>query len=155
MTVTDIDPDKLMSNYGAKSYNPEEQKRQWKEHVHNEIKTQMNHPISKSEHFVKKEGLEACLDRKINYYNSEKQYDKNGTYDRLFHQKEGYNPSHKRDDRTYDTNVEEEDVGKPVPTRSSSVYGSRLDKQVEPERSRQHVRCAVVQKDFYRAGLAE
>ena len=82
MTVTDIDPDKLMSNYGAKSYNPEEQKRQWKEHVHNEIKTQKNHPISKSEHFVKKEGLEACLDRKINYYNSEKQYDKNGTYDR-------------------------------------------------------------------------
>ena len=39
-------------------------------------------------------------------------------FDRLFHQKEGYNPSHKRDDRTYDTNVEEEDVGKSVPTRS-------------------------------------
>jgi hypothetical protein len=36
---------------------------------------------------------------------------------RLFHQKEGYNPAHKRDDRTYDTNVEEEDVGKSVPTR--------------------------------------
>ena len=83
MGVTDLDPDKKMSNYGAKTYNPEEQKRQWKEHVNKEIKTTINHPISKSEHFVKKkDGLEAYLDRNINYYNSEKQYDKNGTYDR-------------------------------------------------------------------------
>ena len=37
--------------------------------------------------------------------------------DRLFHVVEGYNPSHKRDDRTYDTNVEQEDDGKAVPTR--------------------------------------
>ena len=44
-------------------------------------------------------------------------YQQNGTFDRLFNEKEGYNPSHKRDDRTYDTNVEQEDVGKAVPTR--------------------------------------
>ena len=49
-----------------------------------------------------------------------------GNLNRLFHQKEGYNPSHKRDDRTYDTNVEEEDVGKSVPTRLVDQFSKRL-----------------------------
>jgi len=32
------DPElRQMSNYGAKTYNPEEEKRQWKEHVYKEI----------------------------------------------------------------------------------------------------------------------
>lgn len=71
-----------MSNYGAKTYNPEEQKRQWKEHVNKEMNQQKNHPINKSEHFKKRESCEENLDKNINYYNSVKQYDKNGTYDR-------------------------------------------------------------------------
>ena len=94
-----------MSNYGVQTYNPEEEKRQWKEHVYKEIKQS------------KKYKTNANVDKKINYYNSEKQYDVSLSYDRLFHVVEGYNPSHKRDDRTYNTKVEEEDVGKPVPTR--------------------------------------
>lgn len=76
-----MDSDQKMSNYGAKTYNPEEQKRQWKEHVQKEIKTQTNHPIVRS--ILKKKGVtKALLDTDINYYNSQKQYDKNGTYDR-------------------------------------------------------------------------
>ena len=78
-----MDSDKKMSNYGAKTYNPEEQKRQWKEHVHKEIKTQAKHPIIRSEQIVKKkEVLKALLETNINYYNSQKQYEQNGTYDR-------------------------------------------------------------------------
>ena len=76
------DPDQQnMSNYGAKTYNPEEEKRQWKEHVNKEISQNKNHPINKAEHFnIRKK--DPRKDRNINFYNSEKNHDNNRTYDR-------------------------------------------------------------------------
>ena len=71
---------------------------------------------------------------------------------RMFHVQEGYSSKLKRDDleHTIGLDVHSEEVKKPVPILSSSVYGHPGLNQLEsPERK--YVRVATVKKEFYRS----
>ncbi|KAK2154346.1 hypothetical protein LSH36_270g03060 [Paralvinella palmiformis] len=87
-------------------------------------------------------------------FNSEKKERySSSNYDRLFHLDYGYNNKLHRCDREHDKlrglHVNDEEKLKAVPTLSSTVYGQRLDNNLDP-RDRKHVRIAHVQTEFYR-----
>jgi hypothetical protein len=144
-----------MSNYGLKVYTPEQEKEQWKEACTREEKLAKNQVVFTGK--VASDGTEnqASLDLHLvptsNYFNTTKQHSATSTYDRMFHIKEGYCSKLHRDDRqhTRGLDVHSEEVNKAVPVLSSSLYGHRRELE---QQSRQHVRVALVQRDFYRFG---
>ncbi|CAH1779319.1 unnamed protein product [Owenia fusiformis] len=88
------------------------------------------------------------------YFNTEKKERyTNSTYDRLFHQKEGYNNKLYRCDRDHAKSrgltVREEEKTKDVPVLMSSAYGQRLAFDLDPP-TREHVRIGHVQSEFFR-----
>ena len=136
-----------MSNYGLKTYTPEQMKEQWREKVERESKVTKYHPASKNtKHHVE----QLCTSQQLNYFNTDKKYESSSTYDRMFHVKEGYSSKLKRDDlqHTQGLNVHVEEEGKSVPVLSSSDYGHRPPLETP---DRQHVRVGLVKRDFYRS----
>ena len=55
---------KTMSNYGPKTYNPEERKRQHEEYINKEEAITRNHALAKK--------ADVDVEKEINYYNSKK-----------------------------------------------------------------------------------
>ena len=78
-----------MSNYGHKTYTPEQTKEQWRESCTRE------HRISDSHGATKKRESGGSQDL---YFNTRKTHDKVSSYDRGFHVVEGYSQKLKRDD---------------------------------------------------------
>ncbi|XP_035677724.1 uncharacterized protein C5orf49-like [Branchiostoma floridae] len=89
----------------------------------------------------------------ITYFNNDKKDRPVSTYDRLFHQPQGYNNKLHRDDREHaklkGLDVNSEERVKDVPTLSSSDYGHKLDQFKDPP-DRKHVRIMHVRTEFYR-----
>ncbi len=132
-----------MSNYGYKTYTPEQMKEQWRESVERENKLAKVHSATKKTQLV--DGT-----TKINYFGNEKSYPEISSYDRTFHVEEGFCSKLKRDDlqHTQGLNVHAEEVGKSVPLLMSSVYGHRPALETP---DRKHVRVALVKKEFYQS----
>ena len=65
-----------MSNYGLKTYTPEEMKEQWREIVEREHKCTTNHTSNRGASQVPEESSE------ISYFGNDKKYSKTPTYDR-------------------------------------------------------------------------
>ncbi|XP_062501775.1 cilia- and flagella-associated protein 90-like [Corticium candelabrum] len=139
-----------MSNYGLKTYTPEQMKEQWREACEHEIQATKNRIVTtETRRPPQTEGND--VGEAINYYNTSKQHVTGSTYDRMFHVKEGYCSKLHRDDRehTQHLDVHSEEKVKAVPVLSSSHYGHR---QSLENPSRAHVRVALVKRDFYRFG---
>ncbi|XP_008942082.1 PREDICTED: uncharacterized protein C5orf49 homolog, partial [Merops nubicus] len=75
------------------------------------------------------------------------------TYDAIFKRPEGYNKKLHRCDREHvkscDLNINEEEMARPVAVLSSSEYGRRINKPIEPP-IRGHARINHMQAEFYR-----
>ena len=86
-----------MSNYGHKTYTPEQTKEQWRESCTREQRISSGHRATK-----KRKESAGCLDLGAtvgdNYFNTRKTYPKASSYDRGFHIVEGYSSKLKRDD---------------------------------------------------------
>ncbi|XP_022109202.1 uncharacterized protein C5orf49 homolog [Acanthaster planci] len=145
-----------MSNYGLKVPTPEELKLLWEEIVGRERRIRANHLATKGagsgEHWPGVKGLEPTEEQmktKFTYFNNNKEFSPNSTYDRLFHVKEGYESKLHRDDRehTIGLNVNEEESQKAIPVLSSSAYGHR---PILEAPCREHARIERVMKGFYR-----
>jgi len=115
-----------MSNYGLKTYTPEQMKEQWRESVERETKFTKRHSSPKKEPCSETE-LSSSL-QQVNYFNNDKRDETISTYDRTFHVEEGYSSKLKRDDlqHTQGLDVHAEEVNKSVPILPSSVYGHRV-----------------------------
>ncbi|XP_020614834.1 uncharacterized protein C5orf49 homolog [Orbicella faveolata] len=145
----------IMSNYGLKTYTPEQAKEQWRESMRREILLRNSHLISSncsealSKAWKTNFSRHISSDAVLNYFNSNKQHDRISNYDRTFHVKTGYCSKLHRDDRvhTRGLNVHAEEQTKAVPVLSSSLYGHRPPLESP---SRRHVRVATVKRDFYR-----
>lgn len=134
----------LRSNYGLKTYTPEETKNQYKQHVEKHRHIRNAHKAAANENNKKNDTPE-----EISYFNNNKKHSVVSAYDRQFHIKEGYQSKFKRDDRKYhvlDPNFNSEESSKTVPNLSSSVYGHRQPLEKPP---RKHCRVAF-KADFYR-----
>lgn len=76
-------------------------------------------------------------------------------YDNIHHQNKELDVKAHRDDRQFSNfkglRVKEEEVSKPVPSRTSSIYGHRMMRygQIEPT-DRTHVRMSKVNTEFFR-----
>ncbi len=134
-----------MSNYGYKTYTPEQMKEQWRESVERENKLTKTHSATKKTQLP---CVSAAM--KTNYFGTEKTYTETLSFDRTFHVEEGYCSKLKRDDlqHTQGLNVHAEEVNKSVPILMSSVYGHRSPLEVP---DRKHVRVSLVKKEFYRS----
>lgn len=85
-----------MSNYGHKTYTPEQAKQQWRESCTREHKINDTHTAIKK---MRRTSGEQDLAKKTeNYFNTDKTHDKVSSYDRGFHTEEGYSQKLKRDD---------------------------------------------------------
>jgi len=137
-----------MSNYGLKTYTPEQMKEQWRESVERETKFTKRHSSPKKEPCPETE-LSSSL-QQVNYFNNDKRYESISTYDRTFHVEEGYSSKLKRDDlqHTQGLDVHAEEVNKSVPILTSSVYGHRVPLETP---DRKHVRVGLVKREFYRS----
>ena len=136
------------SNYGVKTFTPEEIKNEWIENVERAQRIRKNHKCAMQE----REGIEKVKNgeiSQISYFNNNKQHAVSSTYDRQFHVKHGYHSKLRRDDRehTLGLNVHAEEHSKKVPILSSTTYGHRQPLEMPP---RKHTRVALVQRDFYR-----
>lgn len=133
-----------MSNYGYKTYTPEQMKEQWRESVERERN------LAKAHSAAKKVNLPDPSTAGTNYFANEKTYPEISSYDRTFHVEEGYCSKLKRDDlqHTQGLNVHAEEEGKGVPVLMSSVYGHRPALETP---DRKHVRVALVKKEFYQS----
>ncbi|XP_073232585.1 cilia- and flagella-associated protein 90-like [Porites lutea] len=147
---------RLMSNYGLKTYTPEQIKEQWRESMKRESRLRDAHLITSScsEELTKawKTNFSRHFSSDVavqNYFNTNKQHERVSNYDRTFHIKSGYCSKLHRDDRehTRGLNVNAEEQIKAVPVLSSSLYGHRPPLE---NPSRRHVRVATVKRDFYR-----
>ncbi|XP_027046306.1 uncharacterized protein C5orf49 homolog [Pocillopora damicornis] len=145
----------LRSNYGLKTYTPEQTKEQWRESMRGEKRLSDSHLLtSKCSEALSKAwktnfARHICSDVPLNYFNTNKKHDRISTYDRTFHIKAGYCSKLHRDDRehTRGLNVNSEEQTKSVPVLSSSLYGHRPPLEIP---SRRHVRVATVKRDFFR-----
>ncbi|XP_057292197.1 cilia- and flagella-associated protein 90-like [Hydractinia symbiolongicarpus] len=142
------DNEPVRSNYGLKTYTPEETKNQWKETVNRQRLIHMNHKCAEKE---RKEIKEFKLGnvKNLSYFNNNKEHCLVSAYDRQFHAEEGYHSKLTRDDRKHmlGLNVNFEERPKKVPILSSSAYGHR--KPLE-HAQRKFCRVALVRRDFYR-----
>ncbi|VDP50945.1 unnamed protein product [Schistosoma curassoni] len=87
---------------------------------------------------------------------SNQQYWKQGNpciYDSIFSKEDDFNPKLHRSDRRHDKliglEINQEEKSKDIPTLSSSIYGHRLNKNIE-NNDRKHVRIMLVESEFYR-----
>ncbi|KAJ7374665.1 hypothetical protein OS493_005006 [Desmophyllum pertusum] len=144
-----------MSNYGLKTYTPEQTKEQWRESMKRENRFRDSHLITSSCSEALSKAWKTSFSRHLssdavlNYFNTNKQHDRVSNYDRTFHLKTGYCSKLHRDDRehTRGLNVNAEEQTKAVPVLSSSLYGHRPPLEIP---SRRHIRVATVKRDFYR-----
>ncbi|XP_068714802.1 cilia- and flagella-associated protein 90-like [Montipora foliosa] len=146
-----------MSNYGVKTYTPEQIKEQWRESMRREIRFRRGHLITSGHNEALSNVWKTKFSRHLsvneagnqNYFNTKKQHEKVSNYDRTFHIKTGFSSKLHRDDRehTRGLNVNAEEQTKAVPVLSSSLYGHRTPLE---RTSRGHVRVATVKRDFYR-----
>ena len=135
------------SNYGLKTYTPEETKNQWKQHVEKHRYIRISHKSAAQERQMI-EKLKQGVPEEISYFNNNKQHSVVSAYDRQFNVEQGYQSKLRRDDRKYhvlDPNFNSEESSKTVPNLSSSVYGHRQPLEKPP---RKH--CRVALRDFYR-----
>lgn len=135
-----------MSNYGLKSYTPEQVKEQWRESVDRENKVCRFHMATKK----MEESKQFDTSLRVSYFNNKKTYPQISTFDHTFHVEEGYSSKLKRDDlqHTQGLDVHAEEVDKSVPVLSSSVYGHRQPLETP---DRHHVRVGLVKREFYRS----
>ncbi|TNN16522.1 hypothetical protein EWB00_000375 [Schistosoma japonicum] len=94
------------------------------------------------------------LPRERTYFNSPtKTYGDTCVYDLVFAKEDDFNPKLHRCDRRHDKhfglNVNKEEETKTVPTLSSSIYGYRLNRNIE-RNDRKHARIMLVESEFYR-----
>ena len=117
----------LRSNYGLKTYTPEEMKNQWKQHVEKHRLMRVAHK-SANEERQKIAKIKEGFREEISYFNNNKQHFPVSAYDRQFHVEQGYQSKLARDDRKHhvlDPNFNSEESNKTVPILSSSAYGHR------------------------------
>ena len=84
-----------MSNYGHKTYTPEQTKEQWRESCTREQRIANVHGAARKK---RESSRELDLSKTENYFNTHKIHHKVSTYDRGFHIVEGYSSKLKRDD---------------------------------------------------------
>ena len=84
-----------MSNYGHKTYTPEQTKEQWRESCTREHRISSDHRATKKR---RESGDHLGARKGENYFNTHKTYPKASSYDRGFHIVEGYSSKLKRDD---------------------------------------------------------
>ncbi|CAH8591529.1 unnamed protein product [Heterobilharzia americana] len=94
------------------------------------------------------------LPRERTYFNSpKKSHKKTCVYDLVFSKEDDFNPKLHRSDRRHDKhsglNINDEEKVKSVPSLSSSMYGHRLDKNIEIS-DRKHARIMLVESEFFR-----
>ncbi|CAH8620643.1 unnamed protein product [Heterobilharzia americana] len=92
--------------------------------------------------------------RERTYFNSpKKSHKKTCVYDLVFSKEDDFNPKLHRSDRRHDKhsglNINDEEKVKSVPSLSSSMYGHRLDKNIEIS-DRKHARIMLVESEFFR-----
>ncbi|XP_043922067.1 uncharacterized protein C5orf49 homolog [Protopterus annectens] len=91
--------------------------------------------------------------KELTYFNNEKKDKHTSVFDSVFRRKEGYNEKLHRDDREHANNrgldIYSEEISKPVPALSSSVYGRLLHLHEDPS-DRCFVRVGHVNSEFYR-----
>ncbi|XP_066936699.1 cilia- and flagella-associated protein 90-like isoform X2 [Clytia hemisphaerica] len=136
------------SNYGLKTYTPEETKNQWKETVKRQVEIHRNHNCAANE----RRRIEKIKNGEYvptSYFNNNKQHKTPSAYDRQFHMEEGCYSRLKRDDRmaSLGLDINAEESNKCVPILSSSSYGHRVPLE---KPARKNCRVALVQRDFYR-----
>ena len=136
-----------LSNYGHKTYTPEQAKEQWRESCAREQTISKFHAVSKKKGEA---GAESPEKSEENYFNTRKTHAAVSSYDRGFHIEEGYSSKLKRDDlqHTQGLNVLAEEEGKAVPVLANSVYGHRQPLETP---DREHARVGLVRREFYRA----
>jgi hypothetical protein len=85
----------------------------------------------------------------VSYFNNDKEQKYLSAYDQTFCVVEGYNQKLKRDDfqHTQGLDIHQEEKGKLIPILSNSIYGTRSSLETPV---RDHVRVAVVRREFYR-----
>lgn len=86
-----------MSNYGHKTYTPEQTKEQWRESCTRENRISESHGAAKKR---RESGgsQDSTASEAMTYFNTHKTHDNVSSYDRGFHVKEGYSQKLKRDD---------------------------------------------------------
>ena len=107
-----------MSNYGHKTYTPEQTKEQWRESCTRERRISDGHGPSRK---ARRESGELELAPQTeNYFNTRKTHGAVSSYDRGFHTEEGYSQKLKRDD------LQHTQVSKPERASESSVAWRRV-----------------------------
>lgn len=134
-----------MSNYGRKTYSPEQVKEMWRESTEKEAKIAKSHDVTK-----KLAEKKPDLSKPQSYFDNHKTHKRDYEYDKTFCINEGYNQKLKRDDmqHTQGLNIRGEEENKPVPILSNSVYGKGAPLE---SMTRDYVRVAVVRRQFYRS----
>lgn len=99
------------------------------------------------------------IPRERTFYNNtttiREENSKSFIYDNVHHQSTKLDVKAHRDDRQFSKfkglRVKEEEESKPVPSRSSSIYGHRMIRygQMEPT-DRSHIRMSTVSTEFFR-----
>ena len=86
-----------MSNYGHKTYTPEQTKEQWRESCTRERRLSDDHGGTRRQ--IRRESRELEAERETeNYFKTRKSHAQVSSYDRGFHTEEGYSQKLKRDD---------------------------------------------------------
>ncbi|XP_070777447.1 cilia- and flagella-associated protein 90 [Enoplosus armatus] len=90
--------------------------------------------------------------KEMSYFNKDSKVPEVSTYDQVFHQAEGYDMRLHRDDRKHSKgrglDINEEEVTRAVPVRSSSEYGRR-PVPVLYQTGRQYTRVAHIKAEFF------
>lgn len=88
-----------MSNYGHKTYTPEQTKEQWRESCTRERRISDGHGATRNTRRASGElDKSPSTETEDNYFNTRKTHDTVSIYDRAFHTVEGYSQKLKRDD---------------------------------------------------------
>ncbi|XP_047239880.1 uncharacterized protein C5orf49 homolog [Girardinichthys multiradiatus] len=90
--------------------------------------------------------------KEMSYFNTKSKVSNVFTYDRVFHQEEGFDIKRRRDDRKHwkgmGLNINQEEMSRPVPLLSSSEYGRRFSPTLN-QTARQYARVASTKSEFY------
>ncbi|KAK3086588.1 hypothetical protein FSP39_020713 [Pinctada imbricata] len=150
---------KKMSLYGKSDLSPGELAGLWKNVLKRTEMIRRNHLVTKGDGSAHWPGIKTwskhqLQDMKDTFCGKRTRptvADVSGTYDRLFHPCYDFDQKIHRDDRKHVLQigraVYDEEKHRPVPTLSSSLYGKRLDSELEPF-CRGHVRIEHVLKGF-------
>ncbi|XP_029919331.1 uncharacterized protein C5orf49 homolog [Myripristis murdjan] len=92
--------------------------------------------------------------KEMTYFKREARAPEVCTYDRLFHQAEGYDNKVHRDDREHSKgrgfDIFTEEISRVVPVRSSSEYGRRPPPAQLLQPGQQYARVATMQSEFFK-----